>query len=40
MSTEVDFEGVYRQNRYPNGQVYPIAPLGSAAFYWQLLQRF
>ncbi|MBS0644118.1 MAG: ShlB/FhaC/HecB family hemolysin secretion/activation protein [Acetobacteraceae bacterium] len=40
-ATEIDFEGVYRQNRYPNGgQGTGISPLSSAAFYWQLLQRF
>lgn len=39
-ATEVDFEGVYRVNRYPNGQSPEIAPLNSAAFYWQILQQF
>jgi len=39
-ATELDFEGVYRQNRYPNGQGPNIQPLSSVAFYWQLLQRF
>ncbi len=39
-SSEVDFEGVYRQNRYPNGQSASISPLQSGAFYWQILQRF
>jgi hemolysin activation/secretion protein len=39
-STEIDFEGVYRINRYPNGQGPDVSPLKSAAFYWQVLQRF
>jgi hemolysin activation/secretion protein len=41
-ATEVDFEGVYRQNRYPNGGQgsTTVQPLGTTAFYWQLLQRF
>ena len=39
-ATEVDFEGVYRVNRYPNGQGPDIPALNSGAFYWQILQRF
>jgi hemolysin activation/secretion protein len=39
-STEIDFEGAYRINVYPNGQGADISPLKSAAFYWQVLQRF
>lgn len=37
---EIDLEGVYRFNRYPNGQGPNVAPLNTAAFYWQLLLRF
>jgi hemolysin activation/secretion protein len=40
LRTELDFEGVYRVNRYPNGQGPDVSPLSSAAFYWQILQRF
>jgi len=39
-STEIDLEGVYRMNRYPNGQGPDISPLNTAAFYWQVLFRF
>lgn len=39
-STEIDLEGVYRINRFPNGQSSNVSPLNSAAFYWQVLQRF
>ncbi len=39
-ATEVDFEGVYRENRFPNGQFFGVSPESSVAFYWQLLQRF
>ena len=38
-STEIDFEGTYRMNRYPNGQI-NVSALKSAAFYWQVLHRF
>jgi hemolysin activation/secretion protein len=39
-STEIDFEGAVRLNRYPNGQGPDVSPLKSAAFYWEVLQRF
>jgi hemolysin activation/secretion protein len=39
-STEIDFEGVYRINRYPNGQGPGVSALNAAAFYWQVLFRF
>jgi hemolysin activation/secretion protein len=39
-ATEVDLEGAYRINRFPNGQGPDVSPLNSAAFYWQVLQRF
>lgn len=39
-STEIDLEGVYRMNRYPNGQGPDISALNTAAFYWQVLYRF
>lgn len=39
-STEIDLEGVYRMNRYPNGEGPGISPLNTAAFYWQVLFRF
>jgi hemolysin activation/secretion protein len=39
-STEIDLEGVYRLTLYPNGQGPDVSPLNSAAFYWQILQRF
>jgi hemolysin activation/secretion protein len=38
--TEFDFEGVARQNRYPNGNSLNVKPLGPEAFYWQVLARF
>ena len=39
-ATEIDLEGVYRMNRYPNGQGPGISPLNTAAFFWQVLFRF
>ncbi len=39
-STEIDFEGAYRMNLYPNGSGPGVSPLISTAFYWQVLQRF
>jgi hemolysin activation/secretion protein len=39
-ATEIDLEGVYRMNRYPNGQSVGVSALKSAAFYWQVLFRF
>jgi hemolysin activation/secretion protein len=39
-STEVDFEGVYRITTNPTGEGSGVSPLNSAAFYWQVLQRF
>lgn len=39
-ATEIDLEGVYRLNRYPGGQGPGISALNTAAFYWQILQRF
>ncbi len=39
-SAEIDFEGVYRMNRYPNGQGPNISAMISTAFYWQVLYRF
>ncbi len=39
-ATEVDFEGVYRGNTYPNGTGTSISPLRTAAFYWQVSFRF
>jgi hemolysin activation/secretion protein len=39
-STEVDLEGVYRISLFPTGQGPDVSPLNSAAFYWQVLQRF
>lgn len=39
-STEIDLEGVYRISLFPNGQGPDVSPLNSAAFYWQVLQRF
>lgn len=38
--TEFDFEGVARQNRYPNGNSTNVKPLGPEAFYWQVLAHF
>jgi hemolysin activation/secretion protein len=39
-STELDFEGVYRGNTYPNGEGTEVSALRSAAFYWQASFRF
>lgn len=39
-SSEIDLEGVYRMSPYPTGQQPNVSALRSAAFYWQLLQRF
>jgi hemolysin activation/secretion protein len=36
--TEIDLEGVYRMNRYPNGV--NTSALPATAFYWQVLHRF
>ncbi len=40
---EVDFEGVARFNRFPNGGSFPgsgVSPLYGGAFYWRVLTRF
>ena len=40
---EVDFEGVARFNRFPNGGNFPgsgVSPLYGGAFYWRVLTRF
>ena len=39
-ATELDLEGVYRLNRYPNGQSVGVPALNSGALYWQIMQRF
>jgi hemolysin activation/secretion protein len=39
-ATEVDFEGVYRGNLYPNGAGTNVSALRTAAFYWQVSFRF
>jgi hemolysin activation/secretion protein len=39
-STEVDLEGVYRGNLYPNGTGPNVSALRTAAFYWQVSFRF
>ncbi|MGE0415932.1 MAG: ShlB/FhaC/HecB family hemolysin secretion/activation protein [Acetobacteraceae bacterium] len=39
-AAEIDLEGVYRVNRYPNGQGPGVSPLKTGAFYWQVLYRF
>ena len=39
-STEIDFEGAYRMNLFPNGSGPGVSPMISTAFYWQVLQRF
>ncbi len=39
-NAEIDLEGVYRVNQYPNGQGPGVSPLKSGAFYWQALFRF
>jgi hemolysin activation/secretion protein len=38
--TEVDFEGAYRGNTYPNGSGPNVSALRTAAFYWQVSFRF
>jgi hemolysin activation/secretion protein len=38
--TEVDFEGVYRGNKYPNGSGPNVSALRTAAFYWQVSFHF
>jgi hemolysin activation/secretion protein len=38
--TEVDFEGVARLTRYPNGQGFGVSGLYGGAFYWRVLARF
>ena len=37
---ELDLEGAYRMNRYPNGTGSGIAPLNAGVFYWGVLARF
>ena len=40
---EVDFEGLARFNRFPNGGNNPatgVSPLFGGAFYWRVLTRF
>ena len=40
---EVDFEGLARFNRFPNGGNIPgsgVSPLYGGAFYWRVLTRF
>jgi hemolysin activation/secretion protein len=39
-ATEVDFEGAYRGNTYPNGSGSNVSALRTAAFYWQVSFRF
>ncbi len=39
-ATEVDFEGAYRGNTYPNGTGPEVSALRTAAFYWQVSFRF
>jgi hemolysin activation/secretion protein len=39
-AAEIDLEGVYRITLYPTGQSPGVSPVNSAAFYWQVLQRF
>ncbi len=38
--TEVDFEGVARLTRFPNGQGFGVSALNGGAFYWRVLARF
>lgn len=38
--TELDFEGVVRQNRTPQGASSVTPPLSADAFYWRVLARF
>jgi hemolysin activation/secretion protein len=37
---EVDFEGLARLNRFPNGSGAGVSALNGAAFYWRVLARF
>ena len=37
---ELDIEGAYRMNRYPNGTAAGISPLNAGVFYWGVLARF
>jgi len=37
---ELDLEGAYRMNRYPNGTAAGISPLNAGVFYWGVLARF
>ncbi len=39
-SVEIDLEGAYRVNRYPNGTGPGISPLNAGVFYWGVLARF
>ncbi|MBS0558722.1 MAG: ShlB/FhaC/HecB family hemolysin secretion/activation protein [Proteobacteria bacterium] len=39
-AVELDLEGVYRGNQYPNGRGPGVSALRTAAFYWQLSVRF
>jgi hemolysin activation/secretion protein len=39
-TTELDLEGVYRGNLYPNGRGPGVSALRTAAFYWQVSFRF
>ncbi len=39
-ATEIDFEGAYRGNLYPNGSGPNVSALRTAAFYWQVSFRF
>lgn len=38
--TEVDFEGVARLTRFPNGHGFGVSELNGGAFYWRVLARF
>jgi len=38
--TEVDFEGVARLTRFPNGTGFGVSALNGGAFYWRVLARF
>jgi hypothetical protein len=41
-TVELDFEGLARFNRFPNGgsQANGVSPLYGGAFYWRVLTRF
>jgi hemolysin activation/secretion protein len=39
-ATEIDLEGLYRGNTYPNGSGPNVSALRTAAFYWQVSFRF